>query len=119
MNTPESARSSLTLMASPRVFTAVVLCAVSVGCTVGEKMSRIQPGMSQAEVVRILGRYDGFSTQGEYTVLRYTNKLVSGWAYDRADYNVILKDDKVVEYGAGEVRQRQMGNVHTVFIHQF
>jgi Resolvase, N terminal domain len=31
----------------------------------------------------------------------------SGWAWDRADYNVVFKSGKVVEYGTGEVRVKQ------------
>jgi hypothetical protein len=37
----------------------------------------------------------------------YTNRLISGWSWDRTDYTVILKDGHVVEYGPGQVRQRE------------
>ncbi len=87
------------------------------GCTTGEKMPRLSLGMSQAEVVRILGKPDGFKPDGDHKVLKYTNKLISGWSADRADYFVILKDDQVTEYGAGEIRVKDVGGVYTVFIH--
>lgn len=89
------------------------------GCVTGEKMTSIRPGMSQAEVEQVLGRPDGFTVRGEHHVLKYTNKLISGWSWDRADYFVILRDDKVIEYGSGDVRERSVNGVHTIFIHQF
>jgi len=45
--------------------------------------------------------------------------LISGWSWDRADYFAILKGDKVTEYGSGEVREKNVGGIRTIFIHQF
>jgi hypothetical protein len=77
-----------------------------VSCVTGEAIARLEPGMRKAEVVDVLGRPDGFKTSGEYESLQYTNRLISGWSWDRADYFVILKNGLVVEYGPGGVRQR-------------
>ena len=82
-------------------------------------MTRLSPGMSQADVFGTLGRPDGFRTEGDYTILKYTNKLISGWSWDRADYFIILKDDQVTEYGSGEVREKKVGGIHSIFIHQY
>ena len=105
------------------ISTHFILCILLItitGCTTGEKMSRLSPGMSQEDVVRTLGRPDGFRTEGDYTILKYTNRVISGWnTRDRADYFIILKHDKVTEYGSGEVRQTTVGGIHTIFIHQF
>ncbi len=87
------------------------------GCATGEKATRLSPGMSQTDVAGILGNPDGFRAEGDYTILKYTNRLISGWSWDRADYFVILKNGKVVEYGSGEVRERNVGGIHTIFIH--
>ncbi len=76
------------------------------GCATGELVGSVEEGMSKDEVIGILGRPDGFQRSGEYEALRYTNRLVSGFSWDRADYTVILKSGRVVEYGPGEVRQR-------------
>ena len=96
-----------------------MLLVISIGCATGERISQLSPGIYQADVVQILGKPDGYRTDGDYTILKYTNKLISGWSWDRADYFVILKDGKVTEYGSGEVRERNVGGIHTIFIHQF
>ncbi len=39
---------------------------------------------------------------------QYSHRRVTGWAWDRADYNVVFKNrSRVVEYGTGEVRVKQ------------
>lgn len=81
------------------------------GCVAGEKMSRLHPGMTKAEVVSVLGRPDGYKRIEGHEIYRYSNRLSSGWSWDRADYNVVLKNDRVVEYGAGEVRPKSNGVV--------
>jgi len=96
-----------------------ILLIIIIGCATGEKVTRLSPGMSQADVFGTLGRPDGFRTEGEYTILKYTNRLISGWSWDRADYFIILKDDQVTEYGSGEVREKNVGGIHTIFIHQY
>ena len=85
-----------------------------VGCTHGEKITRVQPGISIEEVKSIMGPQEGYKKIGEYEIYSYYNKRISGWAGDRADYHYIVKDGKVVEYGAGEIRQNQ--NTGVVFI---
>ena len=47
----------------------------------------------------VLGNPAGFRRSGDYEALRYTNRLISAWSRDRADYNVILHNSRVVEYG--------------------
>ena len=76
-------------------------------CVTGEKMTSLSPGMTKGQVIAALGHPDGYQSEGNYEVLRYTNKLVSGFSWDRADYYAILRDGKLVEYGAGQVRQDQ------------
>lgn len=85
------------------------------GCVTGERMQSVREGMSKDEVIAALGNPDGFQRSGEYEALRYTNRLISGWSWDRADYNVILRNGRVVEYGPGQVRQRDP-NVSTLIL---
>ncbi|MBA3351101.1 MAG: hypothetical protein H0U23_01515 [Blastocatellia bacterium] len=43
--------------------------------------------------------------------MSWNNRLASGWAWDRADYNVIVTDGQVSEYGQGEVRPKANGTL--------
>lgn len=88
------------------------------GCVTGEKVSRINLGMSSEQVIDVLGKPDGYKEVNEYIVYRYTNRLISGWSWDRADYSFIFKQNKLVEYGAGEVRERSIGGAQSLFIYQ-
>jgi len=89
-----------------RIICVLALSAALVGCVTGELMQSVREGMSKEEVIGVLGNPDGFQRSGEYEALRYTNRLISGWSWDRADYNVILRNGRVLEYGPGQVRQR-------------
>jgi hypothetical protein len=92
------------------IFAVALLTALS-ACATGERMQIIREGMPKDEVIATLGNPDGFQRNGEYEALRYTNRLMSGWSWDRADYNVILRDGRVVEYGVGQVRQRDLNTL--------
>jgi hypothetical protein len=83
---------------------ALLLLVLS-ACATGEKISRLDAGMSKQQVIDMLGRPDGFQAAGDYEALTYTNRLISGWSWDRADYHVILENNRVIQYGAGTVRQ--------------
>ena len=79
--------------------------------TVGE-MKDLREGLTKSEVISAVGDPDGFHRNGEYEALLYTNLLINGWSvfsgfsWDRTDYSVILKNDRVVEYGPGKIIQR-------------
>lgn len=75
------------------------------GCVTGDRMGGIREGMSKEDVVSILGNPDGFKHSGNYEAYQYTNRLISGWSWDRADYSIVFKEGRVVEYGPGQVRQ--------------
>lgn len=76
------------------------------GCaTMGKKMTKVNEGMTKQEVINTLGNPDGFQRSDEYEALKYSNRLMSGWSWDRADYYAILKNERLIEYGAGEIRQ--------------
>ena len=96
----------------------IFLCFTLLGCATGDLVPQLGPGMSQEQVVNVLGKPDGFKQRGEYKIYIYTNRLISGWSWDRTDYTFIFKENQLVEYGPGEVRERNVGGVHTFFIHQ-
>ena len=89
-----------------RIIITIIFFMLLSGCVTGERMGKMREGMSKNEVLSILGNPDGFKRSGDYEALRYTNRLISGWSWDRADYTVILKSGRVVEYGPGQVRSR-------------
>lgn len=104
-------------MFTPKLFfISALLILNSCAMTTGEKVSQVQPGMSKEEVINTLGKYDGYKNQNGYEVLSYNHRYASGWAHDRADYHVILKDDKVTEWGQGEVRVKEMGGVQSIIL---
>ncbi|WGL96308.1 hypothetical protein [Arsenophonus nasoniae] len=74
------------------------------GCTTGEKMSSIFLGMNKNQVISILGNPDGAALLDNYELLAYSNRLISGWSYDKADYKLIFKDGKLIQYGPEKIR---------------
>ncbi len=97
-----------------KYFAVFVTILTLAGCFHGEKISQVRPGMSIEELQGMMGNQEGYKKIGDYEVYSYYNKLISGWAWDRADYHYVVKDGKVIEYGAGEIRQNQ--NTGVVFI---
>jgi hypothetical protein len=98
-----------------KLFIPILLLVLLMSCATGELMSQLRPGMSKDDVTNILGNPDGFQARGEYDAIKYSHRLVTGWAWDRADYYVILKDNKVVEYGTGEIRVKDV-NSNVLFL---
>lgn len=63
----------------------------------GEKVSQLQPGMSKEQVFESIGRPDGFEPTTNGTVVKYTHKLISGWAHQYTDYYLTFdKNNKLV-----------------------
>jgi hypothetical protein len=84
---------------------AIALTALTGGCVTGQKMGDIHEGMSRHEVESTLGNPDGYQRSGEYEALRYTDRLIGGWSWNRTDYTVVLQNGQVIGYGPGQVRQ--------------
>lgn len=74
------------------------------GCTTGDRASEIELGMTPEQVIGVLGRPDGQSMQGSQLGYQYTNRLISGWSWDRADYVAIFTDGHLMSWGPGQVR---------------
>lgn len=89
-----------------RGFLVACILVVLFGCVTEDHIQNVHKGISKAQVIALLGNPDGFQRSGEYEALRYANRPVSGSSSEHADYNVILVDGLVVEYGYGYVRQR-------------
>jgi hypothetical protein len=67
--------------------------------------------MTKDEVTDILGTPDEYESQGEYEAIKFTNRFVSGWFWNRADYNVIFRDSRVIEHGPGTVHKDFDANI--------
>jgi len=85
------------------------------GCATGEQIKNVSPGMSKNEVISLLGKPDSYKKMGDVEVYSYTNRLISGWSHDRADYHVVIENGVVSQYGAGEVRVKE-GPTQTIII---
>src|SRR5690606_29639165 len=87
------------------IFSLLISCASGV-----QKLRKINPGMSPSEVTQIMGTRDSFkSAENEgstFTLFQYTNQLCNGHVsiYEKCDFFVIFKDNKVVETGVKDVR---------------
>jgi hypothetical protein len=80
-------------------------------------MSNIRAGMTKDQVITVLGRPDGFAQSGATEALTYSNRLMSGFSWDRADYHVMLSSGLVTAYGPGTVRQNSApGNIRTLVL---
>lgn len=87
---------------------SMILSIILIACTTGEVVRKdINPGMTKDNLITMLGNPDGFRKVGDQELLTYTNRLISSWSYDRADYHFVIKDNKVIAYGTGEVRVKQ------------
>lgn len=73
-------------------------------CAMGPRMQQVSPGMTEAELVELLGTPDGMIVEGDYRALQWANRLMSGWSNTRADYWAVLRDGRVTAYGPGDVR---------------
>ena len=83
-------------------------------------MTQLRPGMTKAEVEKIVGRPDGFEASGFQEAYKYVKRLRSGWSWDQADYVLLFENDKLVKYGPATIYPREMqSNTQTINIHWF
>ena len=95
-------------------------------CATVENMRNLREGQTKEEVITAVGSPNGFHRNGEYEALQYTNLLINGWSifsglsWNRTDYTVILKDDRVIEYGPGKIiKRKQSGSPYTFIQEQY
>jgi hypothetical protein len=101
-----------------RLLSCFVAAVVLAACTMAENLPQIREGMNRAEVEAVMGSPDSFKRTGEFTAIEYKNRLISGWSWDRVDYSFIFKNSRLVEWGAGQVRQAA-NNPQVLVIHNF
>jgi hypothetical protein len=96
---------------------ALLLAGVLTSCVMGDKISEIRPGMTKAQVLAKLGTPDGYKSGANgYEMLRYSNRLASGWSFnEKGEYSVVLQNGLVVEYGQDSVRDKPVPSSVVVF----
>lgn len=88
------------------------------------KTSVLREGLTKAEVLNAIGNPDGFHRSGDYEALHYVDRQINGWLFtsglnvERVDYSVILKNDRVVQYGQGRILDRSSGEPPFVLLRQ-
>lgn len=102
---------------------AIVLLLGCVSPIFGERFqASIQPGMTTTEVKAVMGNPDGYEQREELELYRYTDKMVSGWGWNKANYVVLFKNGKVIQYGIDSMRFREWVPAQTnrtdVYIHK-
>ena len=85
------------------VFSVFIL----ISCFFGEQMHKISPLMEKVELEKALGKPDGYRKDNNFEIYSYYNKMISGWSYDKADYHFIFENGKLIQWGAGEIRQNK------------
>lgn len=95
---------------------SVLALLLTAACVAGEKIGGLHEGMSPDEVIGVMGRPNGFERAEDISAFQYTNRLITGWNWDRADYYAVFKDDHLIKWGSGQVRVETQHNVGTLFI---
>jgi hypothetical protein len=82
------------------------LCLVLAGCTAGDKVSRLVPGMTKAQVIGMMGKPVGYSSNGSDEVLQYLGgpPLWPGGS-QIGEFQVTLHAGRVTQYEVTKARQ--------------
>lgn len=89
---------------------AIVLMSGCVNPVFGDRFTAsIHPGMTTTEVKALLGDPDSNEQRGSFELYRYSEKVVSAWGRDKATYEVLFKDGKVIKYGTDAARSKAWG----------
>ena len=79
-----------------KIIVLVVTAFLLVGCGSASKLNRVELGMSQEEVINVVGEPNSTSAAEDLVYLRY-NLWTEGFFWE--DYFVQIKDDRVEAYG--------------------
>ncbi|NID14863.1 outer membrane protein assembly factor BamE [Luteibacter yeojuensis] len=88
---------------------AIVVAAVVTGLAgcqgMAAKIARLDVGTSRSEVIERLGRPDSDRSIIGYEVLSWLDRRPGRFSFSHKDYTVVLKDDRVVQFGPGLIRR--------------
>lgn len=89
-----------------------LFCTLTLASCATGKTTALHEGLTRAEVINVMGKPDGFQRSGDYEALHYVDRQINGWllinglSTERIEYSVILKNDRVVQYGQGRFIER-------------
>jgi hypothetical protein len=86
------------------------------GCVTEDPIQDIHKGVSKGQVIKFLGHPDASQVSGSFEALRYSNRPVGGSPAGQGDYNVILLQGFVIDYGYGYVKQRDPSVGNTLIL---
>lgn len=87
---------------------------VAVQAAFGNKFEKLELHMSVQQVEKVLGKPDREARHGDYLIWSYLKRLISGYGDHRADYYVVFREEKVMDYGAGSVQVIDKGGAITI-----
>ena len=93
----------------------LIACALLAGCVsiTGAAMKKLQPGMSKTEALKITGPADGYNTAGGLEIYTFTDPAIDFNSPNRADYQAVFKDGRLISWGAAGIRSTPMVPVVT------
>jgi hypothetical protein len=89
-----------------RAIVIILLATVLAGCAgMASKVSRLKIGAPRDEVIDRLGPADSDRTMVGFEVMSWLDRRPGRFSFSHKDYTVVLKDDKVVQFGPGLIRR--------------
>ncbi len=92
-----------------RMNRAIVVAALTVGLSacagMASKVARLDVGMPRDEVLDRLGPADSDRTMIGFEVMSWLDRRPGRFSFTHKDYTVVLKDEKVVQFGPGLIRR--------------
>jgi hypothetical protein len=89
-----------------RLIAVAVLAAGLAGCQgMATKVSKLEVGTPREEVLDRLGAPDSDRSIIGYEVLSWLDRRPGRFSFSHKDYTVVLKDNKVVQFGPGLIRR--------------
>lgn len=85
-----------------KILASLMLCVVFLGCQTATRLNRINLGMTKAEVLGVLGKYNRITVTPGVEVLdyMYPRSRLTKLPYDGAEhYWIFLEDNRVIKYG--------------------
>jgi len=80
----------------------------------GNRFEQVELHMTTQQVEKVLGKPDTEARHGDYLIWSYVRRLITGYGDQRANYYVVFRADKVMDYGAGSVKVIDKGGAITI-----